>query len=97
MEFGSKEAQEIVRANKQAAERERMTKIEIELDRIDWDSVSSGAEIIPNNFHATASLVYKGRLFSGSGDAFENKEDAVDDAIQDIRWQVKMALKNGEI
>ena len=90
IEFGSPEAAKVLEADKKAA-------VEEVLKEIDWDSIGDNADVVPNNFHAKVELKFRGKTFRGEGDAFEHEKDAVDQAVEDIKWQVKMALKNGEI
>lgn len=88
--FGSPEAQEIVKNNRMAA-------IEAVLNTINWDEVEDSADVQETYFEANIVFSFKGKEFHGHGEAHKSEFEAVREALEDVQWQVKMALKNGEI
>ena len=90
VEFGSPEAQQIIKDNKMAA-------IEAVLDTINWDEVEDSADVEAKGYKAEISFTYKGKTFNGEGESYIYETEAIRQALQDVQWQVKMALKNGEI
>lgn len=90
IEFGSPEAQEIVKNNRMAA-------IQAVLDTINWDEVEDSADVQETYFEAEIHFTFKGKEFVGNGEAHRSESEAVREALEDVQWQVKMALKNGVI
>lgn len=90
IEFGSPEAAKVLENNKRA-------EIEAVLDTIDWDGVEDNAEVKSSHYEAKTELIFRGKTFKGDGDSSISEQSAVRQALEDIRWQVKMALKNGKI
>lgn len=90
IEFGSPEAQQIVKDSKMAA-------VQAVLDTINWDEVEDSADVQETYFEANITFTFKGKEFKGHGEAHRSELEAVREALQDIQWQVKMALKTGEI
>lgn len=85
--FGSEEAKKIAQETK-AAEKFAI------LDGVDWDKVDveSGA-----NYWATATFTFHGKQYRAESDDEYSEDAAVDEAIDDIKAQIKDDIEHGLI
>lgn len=87
--FGSDEAKAVIKANKEAEAFEAMADI-------DWDDIAENAETENAGWTAFVKYEFMGEEYSADGEHDYDEYKAVDDAIDNLKEQIKQAIMRGK-
>lgn len=90
IEFGSAEAAKVIEANKNA-------EALVAMEAIDWDKVAESADVEESGWTASISYEFAGHRYCGSGDDRYSEEDAIEDALADLKAQIKRDIVSGKV